>query len=356
MYARHDLREAIGCRRYGNFVGVAGEEADSPVSTFAPLVTVANDRVIKQRRKCARSMRKTAMLEFRFVCAALCLGTLAGCHSAHPGLHVFSKSAPTDVRPRVGCLADDAKFSPPCGPSMEYFGYKPTCWGIWPSSVEQWRDSHCGPPVSECEEVLILDDRTNRIQFDSNHCPCRCTCGRHRAGSRPATTATKPHRSSRVAVTAIQVPAERQSSDLANQIRYLPPPDVATPPPASAEPEIMPISWTTDELPPVPAEPVRRFLPVKETAPPETDTKTDLSPSDRGDAIRPRFEPSVIALGCLGALCLGGLSWFRRRRSEETRLLRTVWDDTRPRHEADERCAACRATSRKPRRAMQRRV
>ncbi len=55
------------------------------------------------------------------------------------------KSCPTDIRKTIPwCAGEDAIFHCPCKPSAEFYGYKPTCWGIWPTSGAEWRDVHCG--------------------------------------------------------------------------------------------------------------------------------------------------------------------------------------------------------------------
>ena len=59
-------------------------------------------------------------------------------------------SCPTDIRQKVPwCAGEDAVFYCPCGPDREFYGCKPTCWSIWPSSGAEWRDAHCGPPIPD---------------------------------------------------------------------------------------------------------------------------------------------------------------------------------------------------------------
>ncbi len=74
-----------------------------------------------------------------------------GCHPHGPMVKRNSElSCPTDIRQTIPwCAGEDAVFHCPCGPNREFYGYKPTCWGIWPAPAEQWRDSHCGPLVRE---------------------------------------------------------------------------------------------------------------------------------------------------------------------------------------------------------------
>ena len=60
-------------------------------------------------------------------------------------------SCPTDIRQTVPwCVGEDAIFHCPCGPDRSYYGYKPTCWGIWPTAATEWRDSRCGPGMTNC--------------------------------------------------------------------------------------------------------------------------------------------------------------------------------------------------------------
>ncbi len=89
----------------------------------------------------------------------LSLLTLTGCHFGALGKRCSEKHCPTDIRQTIpGYIGEDAVFRHPCGPSAAYFGYKPTCWGVWPTSAEEWRDTHCGP-AGECEEIWVLEDQ-----------------------------------------------------------------------------------------------------------------------------------------------------------------------------------------------------
>lgn len=66
---------------------------------------------------------------------------------------------PTDIRKTVPwCAGEDAIFQCPCRPSSEFYGYKPTCWGIWPASGAAWRDAHCG----ELHHGAIITDLANQ--------------------------------------------------------------------------------------------------------------------------------------------------------------------------------------------------
>jgi hypothetical protein len=59
-------------------------------------------------------------------------------------------NCPTDIRQTVPwCAGEDAIFHCPCGPDRNFYGYKPTCWGVWPASSAEWRDSRCGPLVTD---------------------------------------------------------------------------------------------------------------------------------------------------------------------------------------------------------------
>jgi len=69
------------------------------------------------------------------------------------------KCFPTDIRKTLPwCAGEDALFQGPCRPSSEFYGYKPTCWGIWPTSGAAWRDAHCG----ELHHQAIIADFTNQ--------------------------------------------------------------------------------------------------------------------------------------------------------------------------------------------------
>jgi hypothetical protein len=60
-------------------------------------------------------------------------------------------SCPTDICNKLlCCMGDEPDFHCPCEPSQPFFGYKPTCWGVWPASGEAWRDAYCGPPAAGC--------------------------------------------------------------------------------------------------------------------------------------------------------------------------------------------------------------
>lgn len=67
------------------------------------------------------------------------------------------KCCPTDIRKTVPwCSGEDAIFNCPCQPNASYYGYKPTCWGTWPTSGAHWRDTHCG----EVHHGAIITDLT----------------------------------------------------------------------------------------------------------------------------------------------------------------------------------------------------
>lgn len=61
-------------------------------------------------------------------------------------------SCPTDIRQTVPwCVGEDAIFHCPCGPNQSFYGYKPTCWGVWPAPAAEWRDERCGPHMDHYE-------------------------------------------------------------------------------------------------------------------------------------------------------------------------------------------------------------
>jgi hypothetical protein len=58
-------------------------------------------------------------------------------------------NCPTDIRQTVPwCAGEDAIFHCPCGPEHQFYGYKPTCWSVWPADAAQWRDAGCGPQMT----------------------------------------------------------------------------------------------------------------------------------------------------------------------------------------------------------------
>ena len=73
---------------------------------------------------------------------------LNGCHFGYYPKRQSELNCPTDIRQTVPwCAGEDAVFRCPCGPSPQFYGHKPTCWGTWPASGAQWRDSYCGCPL-----------------------------------------------------------------------------------------------------------------------------------------------------------------------------------------------------------------
>lgn len=82
-----------------------------------------------------------------FVCAIL----LSGCHrGGYLAKRESELKYPTDIRQMVPwCAGEDAILKYPCGPNQEFYGYKPTCWGVWPTSGAEWRDAYC-PPQQDC--------------------------------------------------------------------------------------------------------------------------------------------------------------------------------------------------------------
>ena len=81
------------------------------------------------------------------LCLLPCIVLLSGCHQY--GILVKRESemnCPTDIRKTVPwCAGEDAIFSCPCGPNEQFHGHKPTCWRLWQTSGEEWRDMHCQP-------------------------------------------------------------------------------------------------------------------------------------------------------------------------------------------------------------------
>lgn len=70
---------------------------------------------------------------------------LSGCHWGCLTKRESELNCPTDIRKTVPwCAGEDAIFRCPCGPSQDFYGHKPTCWGQWPASGRDWRDAYCG--------------------------------------------------------------------------------------------------------------------------------------------------------------------------------------------------------------------
>ena len=68
---------------------------------------------------------------------------------------------PTDIRQTVPwCAGEDAIFHCPCRPAYDYYGYKPTCWGVWPTSGADWRDSYCCSPLAVEYEGEVIGPGT----------------------------------------------------------------------------------------------------------------------------------------------------------------------------------------------------
>jgi hypothetical protein len=87
----------------------------------------------------------------RITCLLLVLSAVAGCRNYGYLLKRESElNCPTDIRKTVPwCAGEDAIFHCPCGPNAEFYGHKPTCWGVWPAPATVWRDSYCGCRCSD---------------------------------------------------------------------------------------------------------------------------------------------------------------------------------------------------------------
>lgn len=101
---------------------------------------------------------RDAMPALRYVIPLACVVLLSGCHQF--GYLVKRESelnCPTDIRQTVPwCAGEDAIFRCPCGPSHDFYGHKPTCWGIWPAPGAQWRDAYCGPLQRDYADEIPL--------------------------------------------------------------------------------------------------------------------------------------------------------------------------------------------------------
>lgn len=89
-----------------------------------------------------------------YLALAMCSALLAnGCHHGLLQKRQSEMNCPTDIRKTIPwCAGEDAIFRCPCGPSSNFYGHKPTCWGYWPAPGAEWRDSYCGCPVQYATE------------------------------------------------------------------------------------------------------------------------------------------------------------------------------------------------------------
>lgn len=98
-------------------------------------------------------------MQKNFLAFTLCGSLLAsGCHHGLLQKRQSEMNCPTDIRKTVPwCAGEDAIFRCPCGPSSQFYGHKPTCWGHWPTSGSDWRDSYCGCPVEYPREEVFSE-------------------------------------------------------------------------------------------------------------------------------------------------------------------------------------------------------
>ena len=90
------------------------------------------------------------MPSLRYVAVALGLWLVGGCHFGWMAKRASELGCPTDIRQTVpGYIGEDAVFHCPCGPSPAFYGYRPTCWGIWPTPGSAWRDAYCGGQLTD---------------------------------------------------------------------------------------------------------------------------------------------------------------------------------------------------------------
>ena len=95
-------------------------------------------------------MRDVAMPVLRILALIAGAVVTSGCHCGCLMKRESEANCPTDIRQTVPwCGGEDAIFHCPCRPACEFYGYKPTCWGIWPASGAEWRDAYCGSPMCD---------------------------------------------------------------------------------------------------------------------------------------------------------------------------------------------------------------
>ena len=154
-----------------------------------------------------KAMRRTLL-----VIMLVGLAALSGCCAGLMGKQSCGMVGPTDFQKnRCSCLAEDAAFHVPCGPSQQFYGLRPTCWHEWPASGAEWRDLRCGsfvpqPPgdapaimeeLPEGEHMPELSPRENNpFHDDSSTDARRFVPPTSRA---PTMTVSRPFYSSEVA-------------------------------------------------------------------------------------------------------------------------------------------------------------
>ncbi len=92
------------------------------------------------------------MTLLRLLFLTLMVAMVGGCQCGFMAKRASECHCPTDIRQTLPwTVGEDAVFRCPCGPSSNYYGYKPTCWSSWPTSGATWREERCGPLLSEGE-------------------------------------------------------------------------------------------------------------------------------------------------------------------------------------------------------------
>jgi hypothetical protein len=85
------------------------------------------------------------------ICLIACAVVLSGCHWIYPTKRKCN--FPTDIcKGILCCTGEEAVFCCPCDPAQSFYGHKPTCWSDWPTSGAAWRDIHCQPFLTECND------------------------------------------------------------------------------------------------------------------------------------------------------------------------------------------------------------
>ena len=73
---------------------------------------------------------------------------------------------PTDIRQSHKWIGEDAIMHCPCGPDEMFFGHKPTYWGEWPTTVNDWRGREVATPTiaSPIPHTIIIEEPQPPVQ------------------------------------------------------------------------------------------------------------------------------------------------------------------------------------------------
>ena len=86
-------------------------------------------------------------------------------------------------------------FYCPCGPSREFYGCKPTCWGAWPAPGAEWRNAFCGPPALDYTQAPInqeILELPNPVEIKTNEKSTGINLDETKSESGPEIIPSKP--------------------------------------------------------------------------------------------------------------------------------------------------------------------